>query len=61
VKSFDKKTNGNSSSLVGKQVKKMTRGGQGGFYLHDDLLPSYSQGQVAYMVIEQKLTKTLKF
>jgi hypothetical protein len=33
VKSSNKEVNGNNNSLVGEQIEKMTRGGQGGFYL----------------------------
>jgi hypothetical protein len=39
VKSFDEKKDGNNHSPVGKQTKKMIGGGQGGFYLQEDLLP----------------------
>jgi len=32
AESFNEKKNGNNNSLVGKQAKKITEGGQGGFY-----------------------------
>jgi len=32
VESFNEKKNGNNHSLVQKQAKKITGGGQGGFY-----------------------------
>jgi hypothetical protein len=32
AKSFNEKENGNNRSLVGKQAKNITVGGQGGFY-----------------------------
>ncbi len=41
--------------------KKTTRGRQDGFYLQEDLLLGYFQGQVAQMVAKQKQTKTLRF
>jgi hypothetical protein len=45
VKSFDEKANGDNPSPVGKQIEKMTRGGQGGFYPQEDLVPSCFQGR----------------
>jgi hypothetical protein len=39
----------------------MTRGKQGGFYPHDDLLLGYSQLHMAQMVIEQKKPKLQYF
>jgi hypothetical protein len=38
----------------------MTRGGQGGFYLQEDQILGYFQGQVAQTIIEQMI-KTLRF
>jgi hypothetical protein len=39
VKSFDKEEDGNNHFPIGKQAKKVIGGGQGGFYLQEDLLP----------------------
>jgi hypothetical protein len=48
MRSFDEEENGNNSSQVGKQKKNM--GMQDEFYLEEDLLFGYSQGQMTHTI-----------
>jgi hypothetical protein len=45
MESFDEKMNGDNCSLIGKQVEKMIGGGQGGFYLQDNLYLATLKGK----------------